>query len=262
MLLAVDVAASDKGTQRSDRRKIAWLVLCCCCKKWFKAQALAVSVYNLDYGGSMMSSRLSVTWTLVVACFFSGWLIQAAHAEPIVILEESFESPVVSESSQSDPPGWGREHGTSTQLYSGLWNENSGRFTTPYGEQVLAVWSGNTVTTTNIAERLQPGATYTLTFNVGNADSDGNPGINHYRADILAGTNVIATTSGQTDTNNMSENDQVSITTDGEHPHLGEVLGVRFAHDGGGWEWRTLIDNVLFVVEETDEWKHTFFIGK
>ena len=219
-------------------------------------------MHNSDYGGIMEVSRLRVTWTLVVTLFLSGWWIMATYAEPIVILEESFESPVVEGSQQINPPGWVRAHGTSGQLYTALLNESVGYFSTPYGEQVLSIWSGNTVTTTNITDRLQPGVTYTLTFNAGNARNDNTSSANTYKADILAGTNVIATVSAQTDTRDMSEQGSVSIQTDGDHPHLGEIIGVRFQHAGGGWEWRTLIDNVLLVAEETDEFQHTLFIGK
>jgi len=63
----------------------------------------------------------------------------------------------------------------------------------------------------------------------------------------------------------MSEQGMVSVTTDGDHPHLGEIIGVRFRHFSaapGDWQWRTLIDNVLLVAEETDEFQHTLFFGK
>ena len=204
----------------------------------------------------------------VLVCSFLLLLLRGlpVQGEPIVILYDSFESPVLGEdegfSAQIDPPGWVRETTGSEQLYTRIWNEGLGYFSTPYGSQVLAIWRYNTVTTTNITDRLQPGVTYTLTFNAGNARDNSTSSANTYKAEILAGTNVIAEVSAQTDTRDMSEQGMVSIQTDGDHPHLGEIIGVRFQHAGGGWEWRTLIDNVLLVAEETDEFQHTLFIGK
>ena len=210
----------------------------------------------------MRGCRSPIRLILCLLALLMGGL-PANAAETLVLLEESFESPVVDGSERLDPPGWVRQHGTGSTLYTGLWNESNDAFTTPFGSQVLSIWSGNTVTTTNITDRLQAGVTYTLTFHAGNSRAEHkSAGINTYKADILAGTNVIASVSATTDTNDMSEQGTVSIETDGDHPNLGEILGVRFQHYSGGWEWRTLIDNVKLVAVETDEFHHALFIGK
>jgi len=181
------------------------------------------------------------------------------HAGTVVIVEESFESPVVVDAEKVDPVGWDREHD-----YTQIWNSSTNLFTTPYGSQVVAIWIGSGVQTTNISDRLQPGVTYTLTFRAGNAFSTtGVPDpSNQYTAQILAGTNVIASASAQTDTNDMSEQGTVSVTTDGSHPNLGEIIGVRFSHTGAMYQSKTLIDNVKLVAEETAEWKRTLFYGR
>ncbi|MFU8780945.1 MAG: hypothetical protein ACNA71_07965, partial [Kiritimatiellia bacterium] len=102
-----------------------------------------------------MRDSLHAGWYIVfVALWISCLPVLAAS---IVILEESFESPVVEGSQQINPPGWVRQVGTDTKLYTALLNQSVGYFSTPYGEQVLSIWSGNTVTTTNITDRLQPG---------------------------------------------------------------------------------------------------------
>ena len=189
----------------------------------------------------------------------------AQAAETFVILEESFESPVVSGRSTTMPPGWARGHSN-----SGLWNEESHSLSTPYGKQVLQIFRDNdnpgnsAVWSTNITDRLQPGVTYTLTFNVGNGDwynNTGNAGANTYKAEILAGTNVIASATASTSTNDMSEEGTVTITTTGASEHLGEFLRVRFWHESGSSYFRTLIDNVKLVAEETDAFHHTMYIG-
>lgn len=200
---------------------------------------------------------------LFAAVLISGGLSfvfpSALQAETVVLLTESFESPVVVDSGKVDPVGWVREHD-----YTTIWNSSTNLFTTPFGSQVVSIWHDSGVYTTNITDKLQPGVTYTLTFRAGNANS--NTGIpdplNQYKAEILAGTNVIASASAQTDTNDMSEQGTASVTTDGTHPHLGKVLGIRFAHSGGPYQAKTLIDNVKLEAEETDEFQHTLFYGR
>jgi hypothetical protein len=190
----------------------------------------------------------------------SGSLALAAE---IVILEDSFESTVVTNATKIDPVGWDREHD-----YTTLNDQNtaSGGPTTPYGDQFVAIWDQSGIVTTNITDRLQAGVSYTLTFNVGNAnaggDGDPDPGGNHYLAAILAGTNVVASSSGTTDSHDFSIQGVVTVTTDGSNPHLGKVLGIRIAHDGPDWRYKTLIDNVKLVADESDEWKHSLFLGK
>ncbi len=175
-----------------------------------------------------------------------------AQAGTFVIVEESFENLL-----GAMPAGWSRE-----SSYSSVWSEDSGKFTTPYGTNAVAIWAATGVKTTNITDRLQPGVTYTLTFNAGNSNDAGviDP-LNRYMAQILAGTNVIASASAQTDTKDMSEGGTVTITTDDTHPHLGKVLGVRFEM-AGDWHYKTLIDNVKLVAEESAEWTRTLFLGR
>lgn len=188
----------------------------------------------------------SIVLLLVLACL-------PTHAETVVIVEESFEN-----LEGAMPAGWMKEHS-----YSSVWTESSGRFTTTYGTNVVAIWSESGVKTTNITDKLQPGVTYTLTFNVGNANDSGTPDpLNRYTAQILAGTNVIASATAQTDTRDLSEQGTVTITTDEAHPNLGLVLGVRFAHGGPNWQYKTLVDNVKLVAEESAEWTRTLFLGR
>lgn len=179
--------------------------------------------------------------------------LPAAQAGTFVIVEESFEN-----LAGAMPAGWSRE-----SSYSSVWSEDSGKFTTPYGTNAVAIWAATGVKTTNVTDKLQPGVTYTLTFNAGNSNDTGTPDpLNRYTAQILAGTNVIASASAQTDTKDMSEQGTVTLTTDAMHPQLGQELGVRFVNSAGDWHYKTLIDNVKLVAEESAEWTHTLFLGR
>ena len=188
--------------------------------------------------------------------------ITNAHADTVEILNESFESPVVSGNVQTTPLGWKRVY--AAQNYSGIWNEDTGQISTPYGAQVGAAWTMGGFQTTNITEVVQPGATYSLTFNAGNYNaSAGAPrSDNQYTAEILAGTIVLASVSGLTNTGDLSKSNQTSVVVGAGHPNLGETLGVRLRMTGGDWHAKTLFDNVRLTVDETDEWKRSLFYGK
>lgn len=196
----------------------------------------------------------------------------SVRAGTVVILDDSFESPHVpdktvgdgQELAYIDPDGWSRENSRNV-----IENENNtnivNRVNTPYGEQYMSLWDQSGIVTTNIPDKLQPGVTYTLTFQVGNRDGNGNadPTGSDYLAEILAGTNVVASTTGTTDTLDFSQQGVVTLTTDGSHPHLGEILGVRIAHNGPAWQYKTLVDNVKLIADESaSEYKHTIHIGK
>jgi hypothetical protein len=175
------------------------------------------------------------------------------------IFYDSFESPDISNRTDALPPGWMEEHS-----YSKMWDEDGGEISTPYGSQVLAAWSGSGFQTTNITDVLQPGATYTLTFNVGNCSPDtGDPYTdNQYTVELLAGTNVIGSVSGLTTTDDMSVSNSVTVVTDGDHPNVGEVLGIRLAMSAGNYRASALFDNVRLVVTESREWARSLFYGK
>lgn len=215
-----------------------------------------------------MITRLDIAWVAVVAL---GLVVlskpSVTAAEPYVIFEDSFETPSVTNHPDGKgvmPDGWSREHS-----YTIFENENNtnlaARVDTPFGEQYLSIWDLSGVIRTNITDTLQPGVTYTLTFNVGNKNGDGNadPAGNDYLAEILAGTNVVASSTGTTDSNDFSQNGVVALTTSGTNAYLGQVISVRLAHDGPDWLYKTLVDNVKLVADESaSEWGHTLHIGK
>ena len=129
-----------------------------------------------------MTRQIIWLWGLAFATGISGVLAGAAE-----VLNESFEAPMVSGRVVTTPTGWKRVY--ALQNYSAVWNEDTSGATTPHGAQVGAAWTMGGFQSTNVTEVVQPGATYTLTFNVGNCDTDtGNARTdNQYTAEILAG---------------------------------------------------------------------------
>jgi hypothetical protein len=201
-------------------------------------------------------SRLAV----VVSIFLLG--ARNACAEPIELFYDSFETPdVATVSNSSVPPGWFKE-----ASYSGMWdvNWNTNWVTTAYGSQGIKCWSTTGFYTTNITETLQPGATYTLTFNVGNTGTDtGIPrsGMS-YTGYIMAGTNVVGSVTGTTSNDTLTATNVVIVTTTAADPHLGKALRIRLKDNGTAWPYQTLFDNVRLVVDETSEYQQTLFHGK
>ncbi len=160
-------------------------------------------------------------------------VVTAVLAGAAEVLNESFESPVVSGRVQTTPTGWKRVH--AAQNYSAVWNEDTSGETTPYGSQVGAAWTLGGFQSTNVTEVVQPDSTYTLTFNVGNCDPNtGNPRTdNQYTAEILADETVMATVSGLTNTKNLSQSNLTSVVVAAGSPYIGKTLGVRLRMTGG-----------------------------
>ena len=200
-----------------------------------------------------------ITWLsgLAITTGITGVLAGAAE-----VLNEGFESPVVSGRVATTPTGWKRVY--ALQNYSAVWNEDTSGVVTPYGAQVGAAWTLGGFQSTNVTEVVQPGATYTLTFNVGNYDTGtGNARTdNQYTAEILADETVMATVSGLTNTKNLSQSNLTSVVVAAGSPHIGKTLGVRLRMTGGHWSAMTVFDNIRLTAVETDEWKRSLFYGK
>ncbi len=190
----------------------------------------------------------------------------------VVIFQTSFESPALTNQAVEGVGGlkvigingWSRE-----DTYTYIWNENNtnitGRVPTPYGEQYAAIWSESGIVTTNITDRLQPGVTYSLTFNAGNANTESGAPMNsiNYLAELLAGTNVLTSVSFPTASNDFSVNGVLTYTPDGTNAYLGEIIGIRFAHTSTDWQYYMLIDNVKLEADESvSEWGTTLFLGE
>jgi len=174
----------------------------------------------------------------------TAWSDVATAIAADVLFYDSFEDPVVSGSALLACPGWAPS-GRGYQR-----NEDGNQITTPYGDQVASVFLGGPsswrLETTNIAHVLAAGTAYTLSFNAGNVNVDsGAPrSDNRYTVELLAGSTVVASASGVTSTDNMTESDATSFTPPSGHPNLGQALTVRLTMTAGDWHAHSLFDNV------------------
>ncbi len=161
---------------------------------------------------------------------------KSATMVPGILFYDSFEAPPhtdVDTSVAMDSVGWIRTGADD----AGLTDVASGNFITPYGSQAAYVYDnmgtlGHSYTATSISNALQAGLTYTLTFNV--ASDDGGPA--GYGVDLIAGTNVIATTTGAPGNSDISATRvAMSFTPTPDSPSLGQILGVRLRKPTGAY---------------------------
>lgn len=206
------------------------------------------------------ATRGKVSWSAVVSILFLAALGGApqACAETYEIFYDSFESPVVTNRVQCVIPGW---KGSATTV--GLWNEGVGTMVTPWGLQAAYVSSTRNIQATNITEKLTLGATYTLTFHA--AAESGLGGIK-YKAELLAGTNVLASVTAATTLPNSDfalRSETLQFVVPPGHIALGQNLGIRLSYASASITTYVLgFDNVRLVAEETTEWRRTLFHGK
>ena len=180
----------------------------------------------------------------------TGWSsAESAVADEDIILYETFENTDVTGRTSTMESGW---QGSDTR--TGLWDEDSGTMTTPWGEQAMYVWNSRYVQTTAglLSDVLTAGTDYTLTFNA--ASENGNGGID-YDVELMAGTTVLGSANGgPMSTNNMADySDTITFQADSSHADLGERLVVRLRYVSGDWHYVNGYDNVKLraVPDET-----------
>jgi alpha-galactosidase len=169
-----------------------------------------------------------------------------------VSFQESFESPNVTGKSKTKPDGW---VAACHPDYVGIFDEDSGGFTTPFGSQALSVYTttGCTTTVTTSASKLSAvlaaNTTYTLTFNVAKLKDAGTTG---YIVEFLAikdatqAVTVLASTSGKSvSTFDMSHSGSLVFKTGASHSNLGQRIAIRLKKEPSV-DWRTspLFDNI------------------
>jgi hypothetical protein len=172
------------------------------------------------------------------------------------IFYDSFESPVVTNRFQCVIPGWS---GSATTV--GLWNEGAGTMVTPWGSQAAYVSSTRNILATNLTEKLTLGATYTLTFNA--AAENGLGGIK-YKAELLAGTNILTSVTAATtltNSNFSARSETLQYVVPQGHFALGQKLGIRLSYASGS-TYVLGFDNVRLIADEVAERKATLFYGK
>jgi hypothetical protein len=131
------------------------------------------------------------------------------------------------------PPGWAT---TSHPSYVRIADEDSGLFTTPYGTQVLSIYTTtstptNVTTTSAILDTaLAPNTTYRLTFNVARRSDKAATG---YLVELLAIDDeeavetVLDSATGPVGLSDLSEGFGIVFTTGSTHPNLGERVAIR-----------------------------------
>lgn len=171
-----------------------------------------------------MMKCMSIAATVLVA----GFVVASANAA--LIFSDSFENPAVTGLTNTNPTGW-TELGGNTS--GGINDEDSGKFTTPFGSQVL--WANGTnqfITTSSILSAVLTANTdYTLTFYVAKR-SDVSGG--NYKVELLAGSTVLNTVTGTTPNNTTFAN-QVTLLFSPDAGHaglLGQTLAIRVGTNG------------------------------
>jgi VCBS repeat-containing protein len=181
---------------------------------------------------------LSETFTYTVTEFVST---------TTTILSESFESPIVSGSTDNNPDGWFDEGHPNT---SGFINEDSGLFTTPFGEQAAKAWQGNQSGAQKILGVVED-KEYSVSFNVAKRD---NRAQGDYRVELVSvdgGTvTILASNEGVVTTNDMSHTDSFTFSPGSSSAELGKELRIRLVDPASGqvtseWGDGPYYDNVV-----------------
>jgi hypothetical protein len=165
---------------------------------------------------------------------------------PGLIFKESFENPDVTGLTNTKPAGWTY---AGHPGYSGVNDEDSGVMSTPHCSQAAWIYGNGSLTTSAsiLSAVLEPNMDYTLGFNV--AELSDNAGYDtRYAADLLAGSTVLGTITGEVTTTDMSEWYSIVFSTGDTHPNLGETLTVRLRKGtGGDWQSNPQYDNVTLA---------------
>jgi hypothetical protein len=177
----------------------------------------------------------------------TGWSsAQIATADDTIILYDSFELPVISGRTPENgtmAPGWTRSNGR-----VGLWNEDSGTMSTPFGYQSAWVWNARYMTTTAglLPDTLTAGTTYTLSFNAASENGNGNI---DYDVELLAGGTVLSSVNGGPlgSSDHGAANDSLAFTAGPGHSNLGDTLAVRLRYVTGDWHYVLGYDNVTLT---------------
>ncbi len=176
---------------------------------------------------------------------------ETATASEKIVFYETFEAPPFTDVT-------GRTLGLSEQGWvinynAGLTDEAQGRITTPFGDQGSIIYdnggasSSSYTTSTNLTNTLQVSATYVLTFNTA-SENGGGAG---YGVDLMAGSTVLDTVSGNPNNSDVSvTSNSISFTTPPGHANLGEQLAIRLRKPTGSWNGGDIVyDNIRLTAE-------------
>lgn len=180
-------------------------------------------------------------------CFMVMLALGMSSAFGADLFTESFETPVApedpgfmpfNEESQASAPDetWWSEEGSG----GGIMAQETGWFTTPYGNQ--CAWSNTNVHIT-LTDVLEANTTYTLSANVAIRTDDVG---GDFLVELLAGDTVLGSETGTPTTTDFSESVEVVIPIGATHVALGEALTIRL---GINEELQPLFDNVVLSSE-------------
>ncbi len=213
--------------------------------EWFETGLAPDSTYTYEVKARDLSPNQNETG--------SSTPLSATTLPPIegLIFKGSFEDPDITGLTSTDPTGWAS---AGHPGYTGLNDENSGALETPYGAQVARIYSTASLTTTPsildevVADPL-PGTKmlYTLTFNVAER-FDREQYDTRFAVDLLAGSTVLATLTGEVTTTDMSEVYSLIYGANFGDPYAGEPLAIRLRKGAGGdWQSNPQYDNVILT---------------
>ncbi|QDT04437.1 Pentaxin family protein [Rubripirellula lacrimiformis] len=168
-----------------------------------------------------------------------------------ILFTDSFETVDISGSNTADPAGWiSSNHGSYVEHV----DEDSGEFTTPYGDQAIRVYQGSaigaTTDATGLNAPLEPDTLYSLSFNV----ARGGAVVGEYIVQLLAiaGDNsetILSSVSGTATETDFSESGSITFTSDGSHTAmLGDRIAIRLLHDPAShYTHDVYFDNIQLV---------------
>jgi large repetitive protein len=176
------------------------------------------------------------------------------------IFFESFENPDVTGETVTNPTGWVENAHPS---YVGILDEDTGSFSTPYGQQALKTYYNAVATTTAsiLSDTLQAGIEYSLSVNVARFQALAS---GDYQIELLAiapdnSTTVLQTASGKAYLTDFSETAELTFSAGDGHAAIGHRLAVRLRHElPAAYTNTPLFDNVIletkgFSLAGTDE---------
>ena len=175
--------------------------------------------------------------------------IESATSDASILYAEHFELPAISgkhEYNVTAVPGWINDYSGGYPERTGFWNEDSGDFITDDGEQAAWVWFERQLTSTNVNTVLELSTEYTISFDVGAAQAGTNPAPVNYELQLLAGSNLVTSTSGTIGNTNMTDTAIVHVfTTGSSHANEGQALQIRLLMPSGPYQTQVLYDNIV-----------------
>lgn len=176
---------------------------------------------------------------------------ESAECEPYIVLYESFEEPsilpntLVSFNTFPLPPsGWDYLKGSALDV----WNEQAITAKTPFGEQFVAMRSGNSwIAATNLGHVLEAEYIYRVTFNAGGMEGDGSvakPAT--HQVELIAGSTIVASNVFSTTDFDFSETNMLEFIPDIANTNLGDAISLKLWTTATPiyWNDRGMIDNI------------------